>query len=183
MRVPKTLAPLAFALAVFGLATLAANAQQAPGKPVPGTGTAFRIYADVVANGTRVGVQGIPCVNQAVFFPGDIIWRAVIADGATGVALTPAEVAQRGIAVVTTLTDGTKISLTLKNHPPPPNAPVHESYFSGALLIKADHPTGTLPWTLTATDSQGHTGTFTPVGQSAGVAVLTIAEKGPAAAK
>ena len=49
--------------------------------------------------------------------------------------------------------------------------------------LRADHPTGTLPWTLTATDTQGRTGTFTPVGQASGAAVLTIAQKGPAPAK
>jgi hypothetical protein len=71
----------------------------------------------------------------------------------------------------------------MKTHPPPPTAPVHMSYLSGALYIKPDHPTGTMPWTLTVTDSKGGTGTFIPVGQQAGVAVLTIIPKATAAAK
>lgn len=182
MRVSKTLTVFAFVLAVLGLAAQGAYAQSAPApaaaKPVPGTGTVYRIYADVVTSGTSKGVQGVACVQQNVFFPGDVIvWRAVIADAATGVALTPADVAQRGLQVVATLSDGTKVTLTLKNHPPPPNAPVHESYWSGTLLVKSDHPTGTMPWTLTTTDNQGKTGTFTPPGQASGAAVLTIAQK------
>lgn len=184
MNVSKSLAAVTCALAVIGFAATGARAQSAPAKAIPGTGTAYRIYADVVASGGRPGVQGVPCVNQDVFFPGDVIvWRAVIADGATGVELTPADVTARGLTVTATLADGTKIRLTLKNHPPVPNAPVHESYWSGALLIHADHPTGTLPWTLTATDAHGHAGTFTPVGQASGAAVLTIAQKGPPATK
>jgi hypothetical protein len=189
MRVLKTLAFSAYAVVVLGLATAAAQAQSAPAQPAPAkaepsTGTAYRIYADVVTSGTSKGVQGVVCVNQDVFFPGDlIVFRAVISDGATGVELTAADVTQRGLQVVATLSDGTKVPLTLKAHPPVPNAPVHESYWTGTLVIHADHPTGTLPWALTASDNQGHTGTFTPVGQAAGEAVLTIAQKGPAAAK
>jgi hypothetical protein len=119
-----------------------------------------------------------------MFFAGGlIVWRAVIADATTGVALTAADIAQRGLKVAVTLADGTTIPVTMKLHPPPPAAPVHMSYLSGSLFIKPDHPTGTMPWTLTATDSKGNTGTFTPVGQAAGVAVLTIIPKGPAAAK
>lgn len=182
MRVPKSFAALAFAVTVLALAAQSAYAQTAPApapaKPVPGTGTAYRIYADVVTSGTSKGVQGVPCVQQNVFFPGDVIvWRAVIADAATGVELTPADVAQRGLQVVATLKDGTKVPLTLKNHPPPPNAPVHETYWSGTLFVKADHPTGTMPWTLTTSDNQGKSGTFTPPGQASGASVLTIAQK------
>jgi hypothetical protein len=194
MRVLKSLAVLAFAAGVAGLTAAAALAQAAPAAPgappapalsVPSTGSAYRIYADTVTSGTaKNGIQGVPCVNQTVFFPGDVIvFRAVIADGATGVELTPADVTARGLQVVVSLPDGTKVPVTLKNHPPPPNAPVHSSYWSAALFIKSDHPTGTMPWSLTATDNKGKTGTFTPVGQINGAAVLTIADKGPAAAK
>lgn len=190
MRASTSLAVLALAVAALGLATVAADAQPAPAAAapallVPSTGTTYRIYADTVTSGTDIhGMQGAPCVNQTMFFAGSVVvFRAVISDAATGVELTAADVAQRGIKAVVTLSDGTKQPLTMKNHPPPPAAPVHMSYLSGALFIKADHPTGTLPWTLAVTDSKGNTGTFTPVGQAAGVAVLTIIPKAPAAAK
>jgi hypothetical protein len=182
MKVLRTFAVLAFAVTAYCATAHGASAQSAPApvvaKPVPGTGTAYRIFADVVTSGTSKGIQGVPCVNQNIFFPGDtIVFRAVIADGATGVELTPAEVTQRSLAVVATLADGTKVPLTLKNHPPPPNAPVHEIYWSGILFVKSDHPTGTMPWTLSVNDAQGKNGTFTPAGQASGAAVLTIAQK------
>jgi hypothetical protein len=193
MRAYKSLAVLAYAAAALGLATVAADAQQAPGAApaaapalmVPGTGTAYRIYADTVTSGTdKNGMQGAPCVNQTMFIVGGtVVFRAVIADAATGVQLTAADIAQRGLKVVVTLSDGTTVPVTMKNHPPPPAAPVHMRYMSGALYIKGDHPTGTLPWTLTATDSKGNTGTFTPIGQAAGVAVLTIVPKAVATDK
>jgi hypothetical protein len=191
MRAYKSLAVLAFAVAALGLATVAADAQAAPGAPaaapallVPSTGTTYRIYADTVTSGTDIhGMQGAPCVNQTMFFAGGVVvFRAVISDATTGVELTAADIAQRGIKAIVTLSDGTTQPLTMKNHPPPPAAPVHMSYLSGALFIKADHPTGTLPWTLAVTDTKGNTGTFTPVGQAAGVAVLTIIPKAPAPA-
>jgi hypothetical protein len=195
MRAYKLLAALALSVAAIGVATVAADAQAAPGAApaapsapalqVPSTGTTYRIYADTVTSGTDIhGMQGAPCVNQTMFFPGgSVVFRAVIADAATGIALTAADIAQRGVKAVVTLSDGTTIPVTMKNHPPPPAAPVHMSYLSGSLLVKADHPTGSLPWTLAVTDSKGNTGTFTPVGQAAGVAVLTIIPKATAAAK
>jgi hypothetical protein len=195
MRAYKSLAVLAFAAAALGLAPVAADAQAAPGAApaapsapalaVPTTGTTYRIYADTVTSGTDLhGMQGAPCVNQTMFFAGgSVVFRAVISDGVTGVALSAADIAQRGIKAVVTLSDGTTVPVTMKNHPPPPAAPVHMSYLSGSLFIKADHPTGSLPWTLAVTDSKGNTGTFTPVGQAAGVAVLTIVPKAPVAVK
>lgn len=184
MKFSGLLAVAAFAVAAFSLTSAGANAQQAPPITVPGTGSAYRIYADTVSNGLKPGVQGVTCVNQSVFFAGDlIVWRAVIADAATGVELTAADVAQRGLRVAATLPDGTTVPLRLGSHPPPPNVPAHESYWSGSVLIKPDHPTGTLPWTVTVTDNQGRSGTFTPVGQAAGISVLTIAAKGATTVK
>jgi len=152
---------------------------------VPGTGGVYRIYADTVTAGESKGVQGTGCVNQSVFFPGDVIvWRAMIADAATGVELTRDQITQLGLTVTATLADGTKVRLLFGPHPAPfIPAPLRETYWSGPFLIKADHPTGTMTWTLTATDTQGHSATFTPLGQASGAAILTIAAKGPAAAK
>ena len=189
MRAFTSLAVLAISIAALGLTNVAADAQQAPAAApallVPGTGTAYRIYADTVTSGQdKNGMQGAPCVNQTMFFTGSVIvFRAVIADAASGVELTAADIAQRGVKAVVSLADGTTIPVTMKNHPPPPAAPVHMSYLSGTLFVKSDHPTGTMPWTLTVTDSKGNTGTFTPIGQTAGVAVLTVIPRAPAADK
>jgi hypothetical protein len=165
-----------------------AEAQQAPpagappavvAPPVFAGDKTYRLFADVVASAVgKPGVQGVGCVNQTVFFPGDgIAWRAVIADGPSGVPLTAADVARLGIVAAVTLSDGKRIPLRLGFHPPPPNAPLHSTFWSGSLSIPRDHPTGTLKWTLTVTDSAGHTVTFEPMGQANGGTVLTLAQR------
>jgi hypothetical protein len=146
-------------------APLVASAQT---KPLP-----YRITADVVA--ARV------CIPRSTFNPGDtIVWRAEIEDAA-GVKLTAAQIKALGITAVISLQDGTKIPLGFGVHPPFPNAPATDIYWAAAYFVKADHPTGTLPWTLTVTDAAGAVVSFQPIGQSNGVTVLTIAEKGAAA--
>jgi hypothetical protein len=157
MRAYKSLAILAFAAAALGLATVAADAQPAPGA-APAAPSAPALL--------------VPSTGTAYRIYADTVTSGTDKNGMQGAP-----------CVNQTMSDGTTQPLTMKNHPPPPAAPVHMSYLSGALFIKGDHPTGTLPWTLAVTDSKGNTGTFTPVGQAAGVAVLTIIPKAPAAAK
>ena len=139
---------------------------------------AFRIAADTVTNGENPGVQGVPCVNESIFFPGDVIvFRAVVADGATGAALTQEQIQSRGITAVVSI-DGRSIPMRFGPHPPPfVQAPKRSPYWSGTLSITTSHPTGTLPWTLTVSDNSGATTTYTPIGQDAGISVLTIAQK------
>jgi hypothetical protein len=143
------------------------------------SGGGFRIVADTVTNGNNPGVQGVGCVNQSVFFPGDVIvFRAAIADGATGAPLTQADVTSRGIEAIVTTSEGRNIPLRFGFHPPPqlmPQAPRRSPYWSGTLPITRDHPTGSLPWTLTVTEKSGAKTTYTPLGQDAGLSVLTIA--------
>lgn len=184
---------IGFSFALFACAAMPAvvAAQQAPPPIAPGATPAligdakYRIYADTVTSGIgRPGVQGVNCVNQTVFFPGDtVVFRAVIADGPTGRPLTRDDVQRLGVQAVVTLSDGTKLPLRLESHPPPPNAPAHKIYWAGAAPIPADHPTGALTWTVTVSDKSGHSTTFTPMGQEAGVAVLTIAQKATAPAR
>ena len=155
----------ALAVSACGLAPSAASAQS---KPLP-----YRIYADVVA--ARV------CVTRSVFNPGDtIVWRGEI-DDASGVRLTAAQIKALGIVATINLKDGTKLPLAFGVHPPFPNAPATDLYWAVAWYVKPDHPTGTLPWTMSVSDAAGNIATFTPIGQSNGASVLTLAEKGVAA--
>jgi hypothetical protein len=152
----------ALAVVLGGLAPSAASAQS---KPLP-----YRIYADVVA--ARV------CVPRSIFNPGDtIVWRGEV-DDASGVRLTAAQIKALGIVATINLKDGTKLPLSFGVHPPFPNAPATDLYWAVAWFVKPDHPTGTLPWTMTVSDAAGNTATFTPIGQSNGASVLTLAEKG-----
>ena len=155
------LAALAFTLS-GAIAPLAAQAQSKP--------LAYRVTADVVA--ARV------CIPRSTFNPGDtIIWRAEVAD-LSGVRLDAAKIKALGITGVVTLKDGTKIPLAFGVHPPFPNAPATDTYWGGAYYVKPEHPTGSMPWTVTITDAAGNVVNFVPIGQANGLSVLTIAEKG-----
>jgi hypothetical protein len=163
---PAVIAGIAFGLVTPGVA----GAQTAPGKAL-----AYRVFADVVA--ARI------CIPRSVFNPGDtIVWRAEVQDLA-GVRLNDAQVKALGITAVVTLKDGTKVPLKFGIHPPFPNPPATDTYWAGAYFVKGDHPTGTLPWTMTVSDTAGNTVNFTPIGQAPGLTVLTIAEKAAAPAK
>jgi hypothetical protein len=139
----------------------------------------FRLVADTVTSGNNPGLQGVACVNQTVFFPGDVVvFRAVVADGPSGTPLTQAEVTSRGITAVVTTSEGRTIPLRFGIHPPPNvQAPKRAPYWSGTMPISRDHSVGTLPWSITVTDNTGAKTTYSPIGQDAGVSVLTIAEK------
>ncbi len=97
----------------------------------------------------------------------------------SGVRLTADRIKALGVTAVITLKDGTKVPLAFGVHPPFPNAPATDTYWGGAYFVKGDHPTGTLPWTLTVTDAAGNVVDYTPIGQANGLSVLTIAEKAP----
>jgi hypothetical protein len=172
-------------LAAAALLALSANALPAAAQSAPGAAN-LRINADVVTSARQgKGVQGVVCVTQSVFAPGDtIIFRAVVTDAA-GTPLTAEQITQRGVKVVVTTGEGAKIPLVYIPHPPP-NVPVpnHALYFAVAYPVAHDHPTGTLTWTAAATDNAGHTASFAPIGQEVGVAVLQIVAKtDPASAK
>ena len=167
MKLHATVAFAAYVLA------LGASSPMASAQPSGG----FRIVADTVTTGENRGVQGVPCVNQTIFFAGDVIvFRASIADGPTGTPLTQADITSRGIEAVVTTSEGRMIPLRFGLHPPPQvNVPKRAPYWSGTLAIPKSHPTGTLPWSLTVTDKSGQKTTFSPIGQDVGAAVLTIA--------
>lgn len=152
----------AAAVLLSALVPAAAGAQSKP--------QAYHVMADVVHVQT--------CVIQQVFNPGDtIVWRADVTDPA-GVRVPADKIAALGITAVVSLKDGTKVPLRFGVHPPVPSAPAHDSYWAGSYHIAADHPTGSLPWTLTVADKAGNTVVFTPIGQSIDASVLTIAQKG-----
>lgn len=132
---------------------------------------AYYIQADTVRGGEGVP-RGAVCVANSVFFTGEsIVWRAKVFDTATGEALTAEQVEQRGIKVVVSMDNGQSVDLAFQGHPPGAD---FDMYFTGHFVIPDDAPTGTINWTLTATDNQGNSATFEPLGQKAGLALTTI---------
>lgn len=134
--------------------------------------TAYFVQADIV-RGAEGAPKGPVCVANSVFFPGEsIVWRAKIFDSTTGQELTADQITELGITISVALGDNQTIDLHYGGHPPGENL---DYYFTNHMVIAADAPIGTLSWTLTATDAQGNTATFEPVGQKAGLGMLTIA--------
>lgn len=137
-------------------------------------GPLYYLHADLVRGGEGAP-QGPVCVPNSVFFGGEsMVWRAKIFDSSTGDELTGGQIQELGITMQVAISDGQSVDLGYKGHPPGAD---FDMYFTGHLVIPDDEPTGTLAWTLTATDSLGNTATFEPVGQKAGLGVLTIASR------
>lgn len=156
---------------LFSFAALAVASAIAPARADSLSGGPFRVTADTAAANT--------CVPKNVYTPGEpIVFRAEIADAATGKRLTGDEIKARGITAVIALKDGSSVKLDYGEHPPFPGVPQKDLYWSGIFPVRADHPTGTLPWTLTVSDSQGRTTTFKPIGQDVGLSVLTLVPRG-----
>lgn len=140
----------------------------------------YFLQADVVRG--SAGAQGAVCVANSVFFPGEqVVWRAIVFDTATQTRLSEEQIKQLGLVVTVALENGTNLSLRYGLHPPDPNAPKREAFWSGSYQISADAPLGTLKWSMTAKDKDGNTGAFTPIGQDVGLSVLTIAKAQAAA--
>jgi hypothetical protein len=127
----------------------------------------YRVTGDVVAAQT--------CIAQAIFAPGDtVIFRARVQTN-DGAAIGAKEIAARGIRAIVTLRDGTAVKLAF--YPPDKNHVVADAFWSGAWHVAKTHSTGTFPWRLTVTDRAGGKVEFTPIGQSMGLSVLTIAHR------
>jgi mono/diheme cytochrome c family protein len=144
--------------------------------------TKYYIVADVVRG--AAGAQGSVCVANTVFFPGEqAVWRAIVFDAASHTPLSLEQAKSLGMRVTVSIDNGTNLNMRLGLHPPDPKAPTRALFWSINYPISAAAPVGTLKWTLTSTDSEGNTGSFTPIGQETGQNLLTIAKPAAAALK
>lgn len=133
----------------------------------------YFIQADTVRG--AIGAQGAVCVGNSVFMKGEqIVYRAYVYDAATGVALTPEEVAERGITVHGVL-DGQRVT-ELALIPHPPEAPQTELFWASGFQIPADYPTGNYAWSVEVEDAAGNTAAYLPMGSSVGLGTLMILE-------
>jgi hypothetical protein len=138
----------------------------------------YWIQADIVRGGDGTP-RGPVCVNTGVFLPGEaVVWRALVYETAAGQALSPSEVRARGVQAVVHLQNGLTIPLRYGTHPPDPKAPVHETYWSAQWVIPPDTPPQRITWEIVVTDARGASVTYTPLGQTAGLALLTVGQPG-----
>lgn len=152
--------------------TLLALLMLFPGSAVAAPG--YFIQADVV-RGAEGHPTGPRCVPNSVFVPGEgMVFRVKVYDAATGKELNDSMVRSRGVQVKVHLSNGKTLSTHYIPHPPNPHAPHHAKYWTVLWLIPKDAPSGHLTWQISASDKQGRTGHFAPIGQALGVADLQI---------
>jgi len=133
----------------------------------------YIVHADLVrsAAGTPLGPV---CVPNSVFYPLEgVVVRAKVYDGQTGLPLDAAAIEERGVKVQVTYGELT-LDLHYGEHPPDPNAPAHDEYWTVLWIIPADFPAGVIPWTVHVTDAAGAHVDFEPIGQNIGIPALMV---------
>ncbi len=96
----------------------------------------------------------------------EMVFRARIYDPVTGGLMDNTTLA----SVKVQLANGVTIAMKAGKHP---KTPPNEYYWTGSWLIPKDQPTGTLSYTIVATDKQGRTGEFKPFGIQASLPTIT----------
>jgi hypothetical protein len=109
-----------------------------------------------------MGAAGAPspqeiCVKSSQFQPGeDVVFRVKVYDPATGQAMDDKALT----SVVVALKDGQTFKAMYGGHPGGPGATPTDYFWSVAWAIPETYPTGSVPFTVTATSNDGRTGTF-----------------------
>ena len=120
--------------------------------------------------------MGPVCVANSVYQPGEtVVWQAEVYQADGGERLTADQIQQLGISLKVAIDNGENVTLYYGGHPPDAAKDKQEQFWTGAWSIPSDGATGTYTWTLTVSDNQGHTDTFTPIGQGVGLNQLTVA--------
>jgi hypothetical protein len=119
------------------------------------------IAADMVLGGKNIPEDqraSRACVMTSRFpRNGELVWRSRVFDPATGDPLDGDALAK----VEVMLSDGQTFEMEYGAHPPAPNPP-RDYYWTVAWVVPKDYPTGTLSYTIVATDTQGRSGEFKP---------------------
>lgn len=136
-------------LGFAGMALLASGGAAVADPP------AMVIEADMV-RGIQKDMKGPGCVLNNQFKHGEeVVWRIRVIDARTGAPLD-----DKGLkSLEVKLPTGATAAAHFGGHPPP--KPI-DTFWTATWIVPADFPTGTLSYTVTATDMAGHTATFEP---------------------
>jgi predicted transcriptional regulator len=128
----------------------------------------------ITAN-TVISAEGAPspqsiCVESSQFHPGEaVVFRVKVFDPATAQPMDD----QALESVVVSLADGQTFNAVYGGHSPGgPDATPTDYFWSVAWGIPQDYPTGSVPYTVTATSNDGRTGTFNDFNVS--LSLLTV---------
>ncbi|MFN8524163.1 MAG: hypothetical protein U0821_13775 [Chloroflexota bacterium] len=151
-----SLAPLALALGGCQAAPAAAPAGQAP---AAGSAAKLFIATDMVW-GSKNLVEPLKSKVSCTLtsrFPrnSEMVWRVRVYDPATGEVMDKAAMQK----VEVKLANGTAIDMQFGPHPKDPPG---EAFWTGSWVVPKEAPTGTLNYTVTATDTKGRTGEWKP---------------------
>lgn len=122
------------------------------------SGPPLILYADTVLGSAGLSNPKDACVLDNRFQPGQtVVWRIKVYDPATGSDMDSAALQ----SVQVTLPDGQVFSTQYGPHPGKPGATPTDYFWSAGWSIPQEYPTGSLPYRVDATGSDGRTGKFT----------------------
>jgi hypothetical protein len=162
----------ALALAAPSLALIATGCQAAPAPAAKAAAAPVAnkliLMVDIVHGAKNLTEDQRPtrgCVlNNRFPRNSEVVWRARVHDPSTGEGMSDKE-AKTEIR----LANGTNIEM---NYRPARNDPT-ELYWTGAWVVPKDHPTGTLNFSVVATDDNGRSGEFKPINVPSSLLVIT----------
>lgn len=96
----------------------------------------------------------------------EMVWRARVYDPTTGTTMDGQEVSRVEIR----LANGQTVPMRFAPHPQDPPG---EAYWTGSWLVPKDAPTGTLNYTIVATDAMGRTGEWKPFSVAPSLPTIT----------
>jgi len=140
----------------------------------PSQANHLMVDLDTLRGSKNISAEDKPtqsCVQLNMFAKNEqIVFRVRIYDPTTGQAMDNTTIDKIEIK----FKNGTALD-PMKYGPHPKDAP-NESFWTQSFVIPEDFPTGALDFTVTATDKEGRTGTFTPIHYSPS-ALLQILDK------
>jgi hypothetical protein len=159
------------ALATAGLVVVVAGCQAAPAAPAAApVATNLFIAADMV-QGSKNIPDNLKASRSCVLtsrFPknSEMVWRVRVSDPVTG-EMMGKDVLDK---VEVRLANGVLLEAQYAPHPKDPPG---ESFWTASWVVPRDAPSGTLTYTIVATDSKGRTGEWKPFSTTPSLPIIT----------
>ena len=111
-----------------------------------------------MVKGPQPGQAGPFCVLQSQFYrKQQVAWRIRVLDSGGK------QVDDKGLtSLMVEISNGKKVELKFKQHPPERQGPATDYFWSGSWVIPEDQPTGSFTYKVTATDTSNRVHTWEP---------------------